>query len=193
MNKLSYGLLSLLSTEPMTGYDLTSKINRFWRSTHSAIYPLLSELEENKYIEFILKKQDGKPDKKIYNLTLQGKEFLREWFISETSDAVVRDEMTLKLYCIQYMDTEAVEKLLNELETRYKKKIEDYKNSIEKIRLKICENSEAVPPSSFGAYILTQRVLNEAILDLKWCDWVRNVYKNNYLNFIDQNFKDEGR
>ncbi|MCB2312482.1 PadR family transcriptional regulator [Clostridium tagluense] len=191
MNKLSYGLLSLLSTEPMTGYDLTSKINRFWRSTHSAIYPLLSELEENKYIEFILKKQDGKPDKKIYNLTVQGKEFLHKWFTSETSDAVVRDEMTLKLYCIQYMDTESVEKLLNELETRYKKKIKEYKSSIEKIRLKFCENPKAVPP--FGAYILTQRVLNEAILDLKWCDWVRNVYNNNYLNFSEQNFEDEGR
>ncbi|MBZ9685590.1 PadR family transcriptional regulator [Clostridium estertheticum] len=191
MNKLSYGLLSLLSTEPMTGYDLTSKINKFWRSTHSAIYPLLSELEENKYVEFILKKQDGKPDKKIYNLTVQGKEFLRKWFISETSDAVVRDEMTLKLYCIQYMDTEAVEKLLNELETRYKKKIEVYKNSIEKIRLKFSENSRGVPP--FGAYVLTQRILNEAILDLKWCDWIRDVYKNNYCNFLDQNFKDEGR
>jgi PadR family transcriptional regulator AphA len=190
MNKLSYGLLSLLSTEPMTGYDLTLKINRFWRSTHSAIYPLLSELEENKYVEFILKKQDGKPDKKIYNLTVLGKEFLHEWFISETSDAVVRDEMTLKLYCIQYMDTKAVEKLLNELETRYKKKIEDYKSSIEKIRLKFCENSEALPSSSFGAYILTQRVLNEAILDLEWCDWVRSVYNNNDCNFLDQNFKE---
>ena len=193
MNKLSYGLLSLLSTEPMTGYDLTSKINRFWRSTHSAIYPLLSELEENKYVEFILKKQDGKPDKKIYNLTVHGKEFLHKWFTSETSDAVVRDEMTLKLYCIQYMDAEAVEKLLNELESRYKKKIEEYKISIENIKLKFYENSKAVHPSSFGAYILTQRILNETILDLKWCDWVRNVYNNNYFNFLDQNFKDEGR
>jgi len=76
----------------MTGYELTSKINRFWRSTHSAIYPLLSELEENKYVEFILKKQDGKPDKKIYNLTVQGMEFLNKWFISETSAPVVKDE-----------------------------------------------------------------------------------------------------
>jgi len=122
MNKLSYGLLSLLSTEPMSGYDLTAKLNKFWRSTHSAIYPLLSELEKLGHIELTLEKQSGKPDKKIYTLTVQGKAFLRDWFISETSSAVVRDEMNLKIYCIHCMDTEAAENLLNELETRYKKK-----------------------------------------------------------------------
>lgn len=74
-----------------------------------------------------------------------------------------------------------------------RKKVEEHKNSIEKIKHKFCEKSGAVPHSSFGAYILTQRVLNEAILDLKWCDWVRYVYNNNDYNFLDQNFKDEGR
>ena len=191
MNKLSYGLLSLLLTEPLTGYDLTSKINKFWRSTHSAIYPLLSELEEKGYIEFTLKKQSDKPDKKVYTLTLKGKEFLHDWFISETSEAVIRDEMMLKLYCIQCMDSEAVEKLLTELETRYKKKIQEHKSFIEKIKLKSCENSKVGASSLFGAYILTQKILNEALLDLEWCEWVRNVYNNKNLSFLDENFKDE--
>lgn len=191
MNKLSYGLLSLLSTEQMSGYDLTLKLNKFWRSTHSAIYPLLSDLEEKGYIEFTLIKQSDKPDKKIYNLTTAGKEFLQDWFISETSDAVIRDEMMLKLYCIQCMNAEAVEKLLNELETRYKKKIQEHRNFIEKIKIKSCENSKVGGSSLFGAYIITQKTLNEAILDLEWCEWVRNVYNNKNLSFLDENFKEE--
>jgi DNA-binding PadR family transcriptional regulator len=188
MNKLSYGLLSLLSTEPMTGYDLTIKINRFWRSTHSAIYPLLSELEEKGCVEFILEKQTCKPDKKIYTLTAQGKVLLHDWFTSETAVEVVRDEMTLKLYCINSMDTDVADKLLNELETRYKKKIEERKNSIEKIKLLSSENFEAASPSLFGAYILAQKALNEAILELKWCEWVRKIYKNKDINFLDEDF-----
>lgn len=189
MNKLSYGLLSLLSTEPMSGYDLTAKINKFWRSTHSAIYPLLGELGEKGYIELTLKKQSGKPDKKIYSLTLHGKELLQDWFTSETSEGIVRDEMTLKLYCMQCMDTEAAEKLLNELEARYRRKIQEHKNSIERIKLKSCENPEIAPPSLFGGYILIQRALNEAILSLEWCQWVRGLYKNNDFNFLNENFK----
>jgi PadR family transcriptional regulator AphA len=186
MNKLSYGLLSLLSTEEMTGYDLTLKINKFWRSTHSAIYPLLSELEKEGYIKFTLKEQSNKPDKKIYNLTVHGEELLHDWFISETSDEVVRDEMTLKLYCMQCMDTEAVEKLINELEIRYRGKVDRYKNAIENIKIKFSNSPENA--SGFGAYILTQRKLNETILDLKWCEWVRNLYENKQLSFLDEEF-----
>lgn len=188
MNKLSYGLLSLISTEPMTGYDLTQKLNKFWRSTHSAIYPILSKLEEEGYIELTLKKQSGKPDKKIYNLTVKGNELLHEWFISETNEEVTRDEMTLKLYCIKLMDAQAVEKLLNELEARFNKKIQQSKESIEKIKLKAQENPEAAKSSLFGAYILTQRNLNAAKLNLKWCEWVRNIYENKDFSFLEEDF-----
>ncbi|MBK1812814.1 PadR family transcriptional regulator [Clostridium sp. YIM B02505] len=188
MNKLSYGLLSLLSTEPMTGYDLTAKINRFWRSTHSAIYPLLSELEEKELVALTLVKQSGKPDKKIYNLTIQGKSTLHQWFISDTDEAVVRDEMTLKLYCIKCMDVDAAEKLLDELEAKYIKRIDHYKGSIEKLRLMSSDTLKNTTSSLFGGYILTQRVLNEAKLGLKWCHWVRKIYKLEDLSFLDVDF-----
>lgn len=191
MNKLSYGLLSLLSTEPLTGYDLTLKINRFWRSTHSAIYPLLSEMEEKGYIESTFEKQSGKPDKKIYKLRELGKEILHDWFMSETSDEVIRAEMRLKLYCIKCMDTEAAEKLFNEFEEKYKRKIEDYKKYLEKTKQKSSEKSEDVPTTLFGAYILTQRALNEAILALEWCEWVRKLYKCKDLSFLEEDFTQE--
>lgn len=188
MNKLSYGLLSLLSTEAMTGYDLTNKINRFWRSTHSAIYPILSELEENGYIELTLVEQSGKPDKKIYNLTGKGMDTLHDWFISDTSDAVVRDEMTLKLYCIKCMNPDAAKKLLDELEIRYKSRLAHYESSIENIKLKAQENSEDGLSSLFGGYILTQRVLNEAKLGLKWCQWVKKIYETDGFDFTNIDF-----
>ncbi len=86
------------------------------------------------------------------------------------------------------MDTAAAENLLNELETRYKKKIEDRKNSLENIKLKFHENSEAANSSLFGAYILNQRVLNETILNLKWCEWVRSIYYSKDFSFLDVDF-----
>ncbi|HWT77110.1 MAG TPA: PadR family transcriptional regulator [Mobilitalea sp.] len=188
MNKLSYGLLSLLSTEPMTGYDLTLKINLFWRSTHSAIYPLLSELEEEGIIELTLIKQNGKPDKKLYHLTKKGEELLYQWVTSETSDAVVRDEMTLKLYCLKCMNMDAADKLLGELETKYKRKVEKYRNAIDKLKSRSEEYSEDIPPSLFGAYILTQKALNEALLGQKWCEWVRDLYAKKDISFLTEDF-----
>lgn len=190
MNKLSYGLLSLLSTKPMAGYDLMLRINKFWRSTHSAIYPLLSELEEDGYVEFELKKQFDKPDKKIYRLTEKGIELLQQWFISETSQPVVRDEMSFKLSCMQLMDDELVERLLAEIDARYKKKLEVYKEALAELCLKSSENREVAFSESFGTYVLLQRVINEALLGIEWCTWVRSIYKNKEFQFLNQNFKE---
>jgi len=189
MNKLSYGLISLLSTKPMTGYDLTLRINRFWQSTHSAIYPLLSELEEKGYVKFEEKKQFDKPDKKIYSLTDKGMELLGEWFISETSPPVVRDEMSFKLSCMHLMDDDLVEKFLDEVERRYNKKLEEYKKALEVMSLKSRESLEDAFSTYFGAYVLTQRAMNEVILGLEWCKWVRSIYKNKQFQLINQNFK----
>ena len=191
INYLSYGLLSLLSTQPMSGYVLTIKINRFWRSTHSAIYPLLSELEENGYIEFIFEKQNGKPDKKIYNLTVSGKKILHDWFMSETGDEVIRDEMILKLYCIKCVDTEAANKILEEFEERCKRRIKECRIHIENIKSKPVTDSEDLTASVFGAYILTQRSLNAAYLNLRWCEWVRQLYEKKDFTFLDENYDSE--
>ncbi len=178
MNRLAYGLLSLLSTNPMTGYDLTMKINRFWQSAHSAIYPLLSELEEKGCVEQELVKQSDKPDKKIYSLTQKGKDQLREWFVSEAGQPVIRDEMSLKLCCMQVMEEALVKDFLQELEKRYRQRIEVCERGLQSIREKAEMDKEAVYSQAFGSYLLTQRILSEAKLDLEWCAWVREAYKN---------------
>lgn len=189
MNKLSYGLLGLLSTEPLTGYDLTLKINRFWRSTHSAIYPLLSELMENGFVEFINEKQSGKPDKKIYSLTDSGKMLVKDWYLSETSEEVIRDEIALKLFCIKCMDEHTASKIFDEFEKRYLKKIDEYENSLEKLRLLIkAPKEETTSVSSFGGYILTQRALNKAKMDLDWCRWARKLYNDNDSDFLKDDY-----
>ncbi|MDF2872579.1 MAG: putative transcriptional regulator [Anaerocolumna sp.] len=186
MNKLSYGLLGLISTQPLTGYDLTAKINRFWRSTHSAIYPLLSDLTVKGYIECVSEKQSGKPDKKIYTLSDSGRELLNEWFSSETGSEVIRDEASLKMYCIKCMDEETANKLFDELEIRYKNKIDEYKKAL----LKLKDTSLEQENAAFGGYILTQRALAKAEIDLCWCQWVRKVYKETDMNFMESSFTD---
>jgi DNA-binding PadR family transcriptional regulator len=188
MNKLSYGLLSLLFTEPMTGYDLTMKLNKFWPSAHSAIYPLLIELERKGFIEYRLEKQNSKPDKKIYNLTDSGKDILVEWFTSETSNSVTRDEMTLKLYCIKGMDTAAAGKLFDEFMEKHEKNIREYSKRIEQMKLMSGENPQNVSNALFGSYILTQRALNKFLLDLEWCAWVKRLYDIGDMSFLEKDF-----
>lgn len=190
MNKLSYGLLSLLSTEPLTGYDLMLKLNLFWPTTHSAIYPLLATLEENKYIKGEVIKQQGKPDKKLYSITTAGIDSLKEWIQKDTDSAAIRDEMLLKTYCIQVLDQDKVLKLLDEMENRNKLRLEKNLKSLEELKIKFNGKLDSINSPKFGVYLLIQKGINESKLGVKWCQWVRSLYqKKEVINFFNENFQ----
>lgn len=191
MNKLSYGLLSFLSIEDQTGYDLMLRLNQFWHTTHSAIYPLLAELEEKDYVTSTLIKQIGKPDKRLYSITGQGREVLKEWIISPTDAAVIKDEMHLKLFCIQALDKETIEKLLTEMENRYAKDLDRYMASLEKLKNAANGNMESFHSPKMGSYILLQKRIGETKVGMKWCSWIRKLYKQSgKINFFDHDFTD---
>ena len=67
--------LLLLNENPKHGYNLIKELSEKMRKRVSAgeIYPFLSNLEKNGYVKF---KSDGEREKKTYELTAAGKEFL---------------------------------------------------------------------------------------------------------------------
>ena len=60
------------------------KLNAFWHTTHSRIYPLLAQLEKEEYLTCTLIAQTGKPDKKIYSITEKGLKTAMEWLLLPT-------------------------------------------------------------------------------------------------------------
>ena len=76
-------VLSIIrNQEGISGYEIIQKINRkfnpMWRASSGTIYPLLSRLNEKGFVgteEFI---DDNNRQKKIYRITVQGKERLKE-------------------------------------------------------------------------------------------------------------------
>jgi DNA-binding PadR family transcriptional regulator len=80
---LTYALLGLLSYKPATGYDLkaafASSIGMFWDASLPQIYRTLGQLEKAGLLSFRIEQQEGKPNRKIYDLTDQGKKELNDW------------------------------------------------------------------------------------------------------------------
>ena len=80
---LRFIILGLLNYYSMTGYDLKllmdKSTNFFWSAELSQIYRELSKLESLGYINSRIEPQEGRPDKKIYNITQEGKVALVEW------------------------------------------------------------------------------------------------------------------
>jgi DNA-binding PadR family transcriptional regulator len=101
---LQYAILGLLSYRQMTGYDLKKmfdeSINNFWAASLSQIYRELGTLERKGYLTSEIEKQNDRPDKRIYNITTDGRAAFREWIthFPEKLSKEKRDEFTLRLF-----------------------------------------------------------------------------------------------
>ncbi|MGB9979960.1 PadR family transcriptional regulator [Methanobacterium sp.] len=101
---LSHAILGLLTYRPLTGYGLKKifdkSISHVWAASLSQIYRELSALEKKGYVHSNIKKQEGRPDKKIYNITEEGKNSFHDWLkdFSGTFSSPKRDEFMLKIF-----------------------------------------------------------------------------------------------
>lgn len=101
---LKNALLGLLLYEPMTGYDLKTifekSINHFWNAGASQIYRDLAVLEDEGHVSSRIEPQEGRPDKKIYTITPQGREAFLNWLnnFPPVLDSPVRYEFLVRIF-----------------------------------------------------------------------------------------------
>lgn len=80
---LAHAILGFLDYQPMSGYDIKKAIDQsvshFWSATQSHIYKALENLEKEEMVESLVIQQEGKPNRKQYQITDAGRAELRRW------------------------------------------------------------------------------------------------------------------
>lgn len=100
-------LLGLLAQEPMHGYELyqnltSSPLRKVWNLGRSQTYKLLRELEALGYVEGQRELQENRPAKKIYHITLLGREAFLRWLeMPIATPRLIRVEFLAKLFLAQ--------------------------------------------------------------------------------------------
>lgn len=83
---LAHAILGFLEYVPLTGYDLKKRFNQsighFWSATQSHIYKALEKLEADEMVRSQIIQQEGKPNRKQYQITDVGKVELHRWLSS---------------------------------------------------------------------------------------------------------------
>ena len=138
MTTLSYMLLSLLAREPMSGYDLTARMKLkqrfvpFWPISHTQIYPALAQLEQQGLVRYHIVDQQGvRPNKKVYELTEEGRAALRQWVESPTPPVILRDEFFLKAYSLWLADPGRMMEVFREQAQLRKQRLELLEQALE--------------------------------------------------------------
>ena len=102
MTTLGYAILGLLSREDLSGYDLTrrmaGRVGYFWSARHSQIYPELARLEDGGYVTHSVVEQTERPDKKVYEITAEGLDALKDWVTRLFREEELRHEEQLAHY-----------------------------------------------------------------------------------------------
>jgi PadR family transcriptional regulator AphA len=129
---LKYILLGLLDYHAMSGYELEGWINastgNFWHAKLSQIYATLKQLEENGSVVSHVEAQEGRPDKRIYEITGSGREQLAAW-LSEaiTEHEVKKDGLLAKIFFFSPQEKEALLALLRLQVKLHQAKLDEYR------------------------------------------------------------------
>ena len=176
VSTLGYALLGVLARGPSSGYEVAQLMRQpigfFWHARHSQIYPELASLEALGLVTFEVVEQTDRPAKKVYSLTPEGAAALREWVTSPLDVPAVRDELTLRAYCVWRADPAKARSLFEAHAQKHEAQLADY----ERFRTMMEESTggtlPAVDTPEFATYAALMRGIGYEREFAAWCRWM---------------------
>ena len=110
-------ILTSLSKEDLTGYDITkgfeSAWGHVWHASHQQVYRELGKLNQEHLSTFTTVEQIDKPDKKTYSITPDGLRYLKNWFESPLKLKRINDEFAIKMFAGDIIDPKHIIRDIN--------------------------------------------------------------------------------
>jgi DNA-binding PadR family transcriptional regulator len=186
MTTLGYAILGLLSREDLSGYDLTrrmaGRVGYFWSARHSQIYPELAKLEDGGYVTHSVVEQRERPDKKVYRITAEGLDTLREWVTQPLAPRPIRDELTLKAYSVWLADEEDAVRLFREEELRHEEQLAHYEELRAWMEGAWREALARTDGPEFATYATLRRGIGYEKEYAGWCRWMADSIEGRKLS-----------
>ncbi len=138
---LPHAILVSLCEQAGSGYELARRFDRsigyFWGATHQQIYRTLRAMENKDWVRATTVAQHGRPDKRVYTVSRNGREELARWIAeplrptrpgrgSALSDDGTRD-IAVKLRGAAYGDIAAVRAQVDELRAERAASLDTYR------------------------------------------------------------------
>lgn len=171
---LKHALLAALLDGEATGYELAKRFDvataDYWSASAQQLYGELDRLADEGLVAGQLVEQQGRPNKRVFQLTDAGREELRAFTARPTRPIAIRDELLVKLRAVDSGDLEAAAAAVRERLEHSRSKLERYDRMRDRIlggrsERDFLENAERI-----GPYLTLMRGRSFEKENLRWME-----------------------
>src|SRR4051812_25016226 len=109
---LRHALLAALSQGEASGYELAKRFDvgvaDFWSATPQQLYRDLERLEQDGMVVARVVEQSRRPNKRVFSLTVDGRQELRAFTRRPAKPPAIRDEFLVKLQAVDLAEPDAL-------------------------------------------------------------------------------------
>lgn len=167
---LEHAILVSLAEQPATGYDLTHRFDRslghFWQASHQQIYRTLARMETEGAVTSTVEAGEGRPDRKVFDLTDIGRHELAEWTRKPSPPEQVRSQFAVKVRGMLYGDRDAVIDDIRRQREHHVKQLDYY----ERNAARYFPDPAAVSDADLPVYLVLRGGVRTAATYVEWCD-----------------------
>jgi Predicted transcriptional regulators len=175
---LKHGILGLLNYSDMNGYEILEtfrhSLNHFWNAQKSQVYRELISLESAGFIKGVWVEQEGKPDKKMYSITDDGRAELLDWLSQELKETT-RIPLLMKTFFLGERTVDENISFFNKLKESYRARYERFAGADASAEDYSDELKDAYRSMFWGFTISYGR--RKAKMTMEWCDECINALK----------------
>ena len=160
-------ILTVLAHRPMTGYEIARSfdqvLSHFWHASHQQIYRELNRLHSDGSVVFREVAGSGKPAKKLYSLTKDGRAQLRKWVAAPSGPPRAHYDLLVKLLAGLMVNRPALEREI----TRVRTETSAYLDQLRSMEMR-CLNQSLETGYDFALYLALRRGLLLVEAQLTW-------------------------
>ncbi|MEO0534155.1 MAG: PadR family transcriptional regulator [Cyanobacteria bacterium P01_A01_bin.123] len=173
---LAHTILAVLSHCPCSGYDIGKRFDEgvgcYWKASQQQIYRELSKMETQGWVNFEKIPQEGKPDKKVYQITELGHQELAKWFAEPTEPTPVREDLLVKVMAAAHMPRDLLLKELHHRRQLHQTQLQRYQDK--EVHFQARQNNTAAEQFR---YLTLRRGIRYEEDWIGWCDEVLDFLK----------------
>jgi len=163
-----HAVLGLLAQRPRHGYELRAAFQALvggkenWDIKPAQIYTTLARLEQGGLVVQEGVEQDAGPEKRIYELTVSGRDALLEWFAHSVELEHQHDEFFLKLMIGLVSEVADPYRMIHNQRIQLYQQLHDLTD----------QRSHADPGRELASILLYDKAIMHVEADLRWLDMI---------------------